>query len=559
MAYLTKTDVRQIIQNAPPGLDPAKIVQSLANQGNILQGYNDTPQSSPSASPQPQAQTQAQTQSQPQGFWGKVGAGIGDAFHAIKETAVGGAKGITSTVDNASQLGQAGLNAITSPFGLNQPVSKLPYNATHSTNTQQGAGFLGSQIGQGLVGGGAASGLIGDATRGIPEALPGLAGRAAQLGAQAAGEGVAGAGMAKLQGASNQGAGTVGAISSTLPFVGAGMKAISPALAEFLHLTTGGKVGTQAAQDAINNPEAIGGALKEITGTLPGKLGVTAEAGIGDTGALDKVQQTVPAFRKALTASYDAEKPAVLQALGDTKITLPSTTIQDLMDAKQIAKKLDVGPLQAVLDAQDANFPITMSADTLARNAGKTLIPPAELTGEEALNLYHDVNNAISKYGLSSGPEGVPIRDFRDYLKSALLDASGGKGGAVDQFLTNYSNKKQALDLLDSVVNAYDQGNAKAQQSALSALRSAYSNGNEEIVKALKAFEAQTGMPISHYAAAMQFEKVLPEGGGGLLKSIARGLAGVVTSPRGAGAVARNYGRLANVLDPAAKAIKSVK
>jgi hypothetical protein len=533
MANLSKSQVAQIIQKAPPGLDPGRIVQALVEQGNTLEGFTP-PSTTQPAFPSTQVSTQPSAPSQPQdnSFFGKVGRGITQGLGQAAQAGIGALKSIPAAADQFSQLGQRALGGIT---GVQAPTAALPKAITTPTNQDQKAGFLGGQIGQVIAGAPAIESAVGAASR---AAAP--AGKIASLGAKAATEGLIGSGIAKVQGASDQGAVGAGAIASALPLVGAGLKAASPALAAFLHLTTGGEAGTPALQEAFNNPEAVGQAI-----------GVLKKG--GPTEVLDKIQSAVPTFRKALTQSYQDEMPGVLQALGDTKITLPPTTIQDLIDAKQIAKKLDAGPLQTILDAQSGGMPITMSADTLARNAGKTLIPAAELSGEDALNLYHNVNDAISKYGLQSGADGVPLRDFRDTLRQALVDNSGGKGGVVDNFLKDYSNKKTALDLLESVVKAYQQGDAKAQQGALNSLRSAYSNGNEEITKAIHAFEETTNIPVSKYAAAMQFERILPSSAkGGSIMNLAKGLAGVTgtTSPRGAGLIMRTAGRVAKTINP---------
>nr|MDQ3819071.1 hypothetical protein [Acidobacteriota bacterium] len=40
MAYLSKIDVKNILDNAPPELDKGKIVQSLVEQGNQLEGFD---------------------------------------------------------------------------------------------------------------------------------------------------------------------------------------------------------------------------------------------------------------------------------------------------------------------------------------------------------------------------------------------------------------------------------------------------------------------------------------------------------------------------------------
>lgn len=357
------------------------------------------------------------------------------------------------------------------------------------------------------------------------------AGKIVSLGAKAATEGLIGSGIAKVQGASNQGAVGAGAIGATLPLVGAGLKAASPALAAFLHLTTGGEAGTPALQEAFNDPQGVAQAV-----------GVLKKG--GPTEVLDKIQGAVPTFRQALTQSYKDVAPGVLQAFGDNKIVLDNQAINDLSNAMPVAKKLDIGPvgseLRNALDALDAgyNIPGTTSAS---------------LKPDEAMSLYHSINDAISKGSMASGPEGVPLRDLRDQMRQALVDSTGGKGGAVDTFLKNYSNKKTALDLLESVVNAYKQGDAKAQQSALNSLRTAYSNGNEEIAKAIHAFEETTNIPVSKYAAAMQFEKVLPSSAkGGSILNLAKGLAGITgtTSPRGAGFIMRTAGRVAKTINP---------
>lgn len=44
MANLTKDQVRTILQNAPKGSNPGRIIEALAEQGNILEGYNDQAQ-----------------------------------------------------------------------------------------------------------------------------------------------------------------------------------------------------------------------------------------------------------------------------------------------------------------------------------------------------------------------------------------------------------------------------------------------------------------------------------------------------------------------------------
>ena len=44
MANLTKDPVRVILQNAPKGTDPSKIIDGLVAQGHKLEGFNDQPE-----------------------------------------------------------------------------------------------------------------------------------------------------------------------------------------------------------------------------------------------------------------------------------------------------------------------------------------------------------------------------------------------------------------------------------------------------------------------------------------------------------------------------------
>lgn len=97
---------------------------------------------------------QPNIQPQPKlGFWGKVGKGIGEGLSNVGQAGIGTVKSIGSTIDQASQLGQRGIQTIANPILKagrvpEQKIVKAPEVLTKPTTDMQTAGFIGGQIGQ---------------------------------------------------------------------------------------------------------------------------------------------------------------------------------------------------------------------------------------------------------------------------------------------------------------------------------------------------------------------------------------------------------------------------
>ncbi|MFA5185350.1 MAG: hypothetical protein WC551_02595 [Patescibacteria group bacterium] len=202
MPNLSKQQVKDILQKAPANLDKREIVDGLVKRGYILEGLNDSGQST----------APAQTTS----TWGKLNAlkdtGIGKTLTEINpiQTTIGAVKGFGSTLLGAAKLGSSALKSgydatigrLTGKQALDtgSMIDTAKKDYLTPTTTGQKIGFGAEQIGEFFLPGGMAS----KATKGVEltagaSKLPTVLKGATKLLSRAAIEGTGSAGVAAAQ------------------------------------------------------------------------------------------------------------------------------------------------------------------------------------------------------------------------------------------------------------------------------------------------------------------------------------------------------------------------
>lgn len=238
---------------------------------------------------------------------------------------------------------------------------------------------------------------------------------------------------------------------------------------------------------------------------------------IGEQGVLKETQGMVRQLRKDLTNEYQTARDYLVNQFQGARIGLNDK---------------EESLLQKVSD-----------------EFGTIVVPDdvKNLSLNEGLNLYKDINELMSKGQVKSSAAGIIVRQLRDVLKNKLVQIGGkvGTSNPISEFFSNYASQKTIFDAADTLVKAYQTGNPKAQSTALSTLNSVFNNNKPAYLDALRQLEAKTGKPILDMIASMRTQDLIPPRTGGFgFDEIFRLMLLPLTSPKLSAAEARFAGRV---------------
>jgi hypothetical protein len=238
----------------------------------------------------------------------------------------------------------------------------------------------------------------------------------------------------------------------------------------------------------------------------------------GTEGVLGHIQKSVYSTRKALTESYDVGEKALVNTYQGVRTGFNEGETKLLKNLAGFYPTLD------------------------------TAIPqnPQKFSVKEGLYLYKNINEVV---GNGSNPWEVTSRAVRDMVKKKLVSSFGtSEAAAVGKFLGDYSETKQSLDAIDSLVSAYKTGNPKAQATAQRAIQNVFNKNQTAYLNAFEDFAKQSGFDHTDVLAALNARQVLPMkslGNGDFSTSILRSiLAPVGASPRASAAISRLLGNM---------------
>ncbi len=248
------------------------------------------------------------------------------------------------------------------------------------------------------------------------------------------------------------------------------------------------------------------------------------------TQTLSEAQSAVKGLRRTLTDSYKEGRDALIKQFGgDLERGLPAVRTGFNEGETKFLQKI----------ANDFNIDLPDNASNLSLN--------------EALDLYKEINELYSKPLLRSSAAGVPIRKAQELIRSRMTSAFGGKTGPVSQFLSNYSTEKTVHDAANDLLNAYKLKKPKAQTSALSSLKMAYNENKPAYLSALSQLEEKTGINFLDAVAGAKFQNWLPDSADKGIKRFAQLVALPLTSPRLVGKAVTSLPKAASVVRPASK------
>lgn len=405
MAYLTKLQVKQILDQAPPNLDKGKIVESLVSQGNELEGFNDVPKQ--------------------EGLISKVAKGavkaVANPFLRLGATA--------DALSTSKYLGGA---------GTDNTAKKTPVGDIKPITTAKDAVGVGAELG--------ATGL----------GFGGL-GTTGRFGAKLLGSalvgGLAGAGQ-KLQQAESTAKGVIksaaagAAIGGALPVAGEALglaKRFLGAAAKGTAASISG-AGSDAIQAVIDNPKAAQaglredatGTLKNISSTIRGKVSNLAKE------AQDEYSASIANLPKRL-----GRNPEVLTAGQKTTIKVGGQTYKLSMQGvkanltSQLRKfGVEVNPKKAEFDFLEAPF-VGGEEQTLKKVFD--VVQKWKDTTPEGLNKLAIKVGQYRKSGVQS-PE---LNSVIDATKKGVRDYIGKRVPAVAELNSKYSQVQDFIDAID--------------------------------------------------------------------------------------------------------------
>jgi hypothetical protein len=266
-------------------------------------------------------------------------------------------------------------------------------------------------------------------------------------------------------------------------------------------------------------------AVMEQTASIPSgaiERGMERPAQVGkmvnknSESALSNIQQAVRGLRQTLSEKYATGKDQLVQQFAENRMGFNTNEIRVV--------------------------------NKVADNFGLDVQNPQNLSLNEALNLFKEVNELYSKPAIKISAEGIPVRQLREIMRTKIINTFGGTNGPVDQFLKDYGAQKAVHDAADDLVRAYKTGSPKTQASALSTIKSVFNENKSAYISALQDLEQATGTDILDHLAALHVQKVLPAKSGKFgVDELFRYLLFPLTSPRLVGLETRALGRLKNV------------
>lgn len=299
------------------------------------------------------------------------------------------------------------------------------------------------------------------------------------------------------------------------------------------------------------------------------------------------ITKPATALREAVGNTISAGKTKLLSFTSDTPEKAMEQMLQNRQPVVQAIKE-GVTPQQALTETQGAvrNLRTTLSKDwqegvdhiatefqgkdvnvpdimnklplkknlqTLSDEFGINLPDLDKMSVSEGIDVLKQMNE-LPKALQTMSPKGAMLRSTKTAFKDFLTSQYGEKGGSLDTLYKNYSSKKAVFDAANDIVGAYKTGKPIAQGTAYNRLQNIFDENKSAYLQAITDLEQATGQDILSRVTASKFNRVAPKftqkvPGGlatsqGMLQNLIETIAFPLTSPRIAGWLNRNLGRV---------------
>jgi hypothetical protein len=511
MAYLTKLQVKQILDKAPPELDKGKIIESLVSQGHELEGFNEVPKQ--------------------EGLITRA------------------AKGVVKAVANPLlRLGATGDALSTSKYlggkGTNNDAKKTPLGDIKPITTAKDAAGVGAELIATGVGFGGA----------------GTAGRfgAKFLGSAGVGA-LSGAGQ-KLQNANStikdvlKGAGAGAAIGGAIPVAGEALslaKRFIGSVAKGTAASLSG-AGSDAIEAVVSNPRAARAGLRgDATETIK-DLSTT-------------VRRQVSALAKEAEDEYGAavadlpkrlgRNPEILTAGQKTTIKADGKTYQLSMQGvkSKLTQELrnfgvEVNPRKPEFDFLESPF---VDSDEKTLKKVFDVIHSWRDTTPEGLN---NLAIKIGKYR-KTGVQSPELNSVIDATKRGVRNYIGDRVPAVRALNGKYSQAQDFINAIDQEIGTNGKFiGGTSEQIATAKKLSTIFNKNKELARELVA-RLEGGKDILAKEAGRELSAGVSRSGASI-GDLTRGAVQSIVPPRVLGEVAAATGIAHENLAPILASLK---
>ncbi|MCK9370981.1 hypothetical protein M0R04_13810 [Candidatus Dojkabacteria bacterium] len=541
MPYLTIEQTKELINKRPMGVEPQEILDGLTSRGYTIQGLNEN---------QPSTEKTGGLQG--------VGTGI--------------AKGALSTVKGLGQIGTK-IGNVLLPKSLEIPdvyseealkagaekgqfLGKLLNEENlKAKGVAENIGKTGEQIAEFFIPAGVATkakkavdavSTIGKVTKVAAKSAIG----ATELG-----------GVSAIQsGGDLSETGISAGIGAISPILGAGIKALKPAVAPVLEFTSG--VPKQAIKKAMTGSDAVKAGMKMTTEEVRSKAvqaykGLDSELKSGFSKGLEELSKLSPRIKPARTATvggtsvFSGVKGKFKKILEGAKESVPQA-FRDLRISVK-GNKLDFDKLNSSIVNASERKQIQQVWDTI-RNQTDFSVKGVQDVASRI--------NALSKYekGIES-VSSVAIGKMHNVYSKAIEKVYPELG----KLRSNYSTASKMLNEIDDVVRAGDTDPTKIQ-TAINKMTSLFKEDKNTYLKVIDDLTKKSGVDISGMLAGTEFQRVLPDfirgfGGGGAVSVGAAVLnpflilLAPLFSPKAIGKVVTNAPKLGKAIEPAKKII----
>lgn len=348
----------------------------------------------------------------------------------------------------------------------------------------------------------------------------------------------------------------IGAIS---PIIGAGIKALKPALAPTLEFTSG--VPKEAIKKAMTGSDAVKAGMKMSTEEVRNKAvqaykGLDSELKSGFAKGIDELSKLSPRIKPARTAGVNGTPGVFSGVKGEFKKIIEGakeSVPQAFRDLRISVKgnKLDFDKLNSSIVNASERKQIQQVWDTI-RNQTDFSVKGVQDVASRI--------NALSKYekGIES-VSSVAIGKMHNVYSKAIEKVYPELG----KLRRNYSTASKMLEEIDDVIRAGESDPTKVQ-TAINKLTNIFKEDKNTYLKVVEDLSKKSGVDITGMLAGTEFTKVLPDfvrglGGGGALGVGAAVLnpflilLSPLFSPKAIGKTLTNASKLGKVIEPTKK------
>ena len=396
---------------------------------------------------------------------------LGKTAGFYKDVAVGGARGIGSTLSGLASLGQRGLER-TIGAGLRgigidreRPARTAGEIARERFFTPEGAVQRGAFAGEQLAEFIAPSSRIAQFEKGMR--LPGRIGT----------EALAFGGVTAAQtGEVGEEAKTGMLLGALFPVAGAALKPVGGLIKKQVPklLSYTSDVPESAIKEVIKRNREVGKVIKDVD----------------ERKVLKSTQEVVRGLRKTMSKEWQDGVGFISTKYKGQKFGL------NQKETKMLSKIVDDFGVDVPKDIKSMSFK----------------------TGS---NLMKEINELYGKSAVREGAEGITVRKFKDLFKKKIISSFGGEKGDVANLYKNYSTKHDVFTGVDDLFKAFETKRPIKQATALGRMKSIFSENKGAYLDAVKDLEKATGKDVLSKITALEFKpltaskfKYITTGGG---------------------------------------------